>query len=356
MKCFVMTKPGETGWIEKEIPTYAPQDVLLSPVAVAMCSSDIHTVKLGLAGEDLALGHEAIAKVVEVGSEVENFKVGDIVIVPSTCPRWDTLESQAGVHQHSEGMFGGVRFSTAQDGCFSEYFVGIQADMNLYKMPEWLDYRSALMVCDMMATGMQGVTMADLKFGQSVVVIGIGPVGLMAVAAARRMGAGRIFAVGSRSRCVSLAETYGADQIFNYKDGDIVEAVLGATNGQGVDRVIIAGGGENALSQGLAMIKPGGVVSNVNYFESPTMNIDSLSFGLGMAQKTIRGGLCAGGAVNIHNLCEFIRYNKIIPGKLVTHEFTGLHNIETAFNLMGSRDPLVIKPIVIIDEEAIKQL
>lgn len=356
MKCFVMTKPGETGWIEKDIPSIEPEDVLLAPVAVAMCTSDIHTVKLGLAGKDLALGHECLGKVVNVGEKVNNFQVGDIVIVPSTCPRWDTLEAQAGLHQHSEGMFGGVRFSTKQDGCFSQYFVGIQADMNLYKVPPGIDYKSALMLCDMASTGMQGVQMADLKFGQSVVVLGIGPVGLMAVASARRSGAGKIFAVGSRPKCTALALEFGANQIINYKDGDIVEAVLQATNNQGVDRVIIAGGNEDALSQGFGMLKTGGVVSNVNYFECPTLNIDALSFGLGMAQKTLTGGLCAGGAVNLHQLCEFVKYNNLPLNKLVTHEFFGLEDIEIAYQLMESRDREVIKPIVIIDQEAINQL
>ncbi|MFV0440188.1 MAG: zinc-binding dehydrogenase [Lachnospirales bacterium] len=346
MKSLVMVEQGKIGWIEKDVPEISEVDVLIKPVVVAMCSSDVHSVKLGAVNPTMALGHEAIGEIVKVGSKVQDFNVGDKVIIPSTCPRWDTLEAQNGVHQHSEGMFGGIRFSSKQDGCFSDYFVGIQADMNLCKVPEEMDLKSALMTVDMVTTGFQGVDMADIKFGDTVVVVGIGPVGLMSVAGARFAGAGRIIAVGTRPNCVELAKEYGANDIVSYKEGDIVDQILALTNGKGADKCIVAGGGPEVIGQAVAMIRPGGNVSNVNYFESMEITIPSWQWGMGMAQKTIYGGLCAGGRVRMEALCQMLKYSGVNPGKMVTHEFHGFDKLEEAFQLMTDKPRDLIKPIV----------
>ncbi len=350
MKSFVMLEQGKRGWIEKEKPTITSVDVLLKPLVVAMCTSDVHSVKLGAVRPNMSLGHEALAEVVEVGADVKDFKVGDRVIVPSTSPRWDTLQAQKGVHQHSEHLFGGVRFSSQQDGCFGEYFVGIQADMNLAKIPEWMDYKTAIMLVDMTSTGFQGVEMAEIKFGETVVVLGVGPVGIMAVAGARLAGAGRIFAIGTRPNCVQLAKEFGANDIISYKDGDIVETILKEVGAEGVDKVIIAGGDGEVLGQALALVRPGGIVSNVNYYEVPEIPIPAMPWGLGMAQKKIIGGICAGGRVRMEALCNMVKYSGIEPGKLVTHEFYGFEQLEEAFELMERKPADVIKPIVILEK------
>ena len=149
---------------------------------------------------------------------------------------------------------------------------------------------TAVMLCDMMTTGFQGAELANIKLGGTVVCIGIGAVGLMAVAGARLRGAGRIIAVGSRPVCVEAAKFYGANDIVNYKNGDTVEQVMELTNGKGVDNVIIAGGNSDILMSAAKMTKPGGTVSNVNYFgNGDTLDIPRLEWGCGMAHIDIRG-------------------------------------------------------------------
>lgn len=350
MKGLAMLERGKIGWIEKEVPEIGARDALIKPIAVAICSSDLHSVKLGAITPGMFLGHESIGEVVKVGCEVKDFSVGDRVLVSSTAPRWDTIECQKNLHQHSGGMHGGIRFSTAQDGCFGEYFVSIQADMNLCKIPDWMDMNTALMMVDMVTTGFQGVEMADIQFGDTVVVIGIGPVGLMAVAGARLRGAGRIIAIGSRPVCVELAKEYGASEIISYKDGDIVNAVLELTAGKGADKCIIAGGGNDTLGKAVSMIRPGGNVSNINYYEGmEPLEIPSMAWGMGMAQKTIYGGLCAGGRARMEALCETIKYSGINPGKMVTHVYQGMDKIEEAYHFMEGKSKDLIKPIVILN-------
>ena len=153
----------------------------------------------------MILGHECCAEVVEVGSLVKDFKPGDRVLVPAITPDWNSLEAQAGYSMHSGGMLAGWKFSNFKDGVFSEYFHVNDADGNLALLPEGMDLGAACMISDMVPTGFHGVELADVEFGDNVAVIGIGPVGLMSVAAAAIRGAANIYAVGSRKVCSDLA-------------------------------------------------------------------------------------------------------------------------------------------------------
>ena len=266
MKGFAMLGIGKTGWIQKEVPACGPLDAIVRPLAVSPCTSDIHTVWEGAIGErtDMILGHEAVGEIVEVGNLVKTLKPGDRVIVPAITPDWGSLEAQAGYSMHSGGMLAGWKFSNFKDGVFAEYFHVNEADANLALLPESLDPAAAVMLSDMVPTGFHGVELADVQFGDTVCVVGIGPVGLMAVAGAALRGAARLFAVGSRPVCAEAAKAYGATDIINYREGDIVQQVLDQTHGHGVDRVILAGGDNDTFLQAVNMVKPGGYIGNVN--------------------------------------------------------------------------------------------
>lgn len=123
MKGFAMLEIGKVGWIEKEKPTPGPYDAIVRPLAVAPCTSDIHTVFEGAIGErhNMILGHEAVGEVVEVGEKVKDFKPGDRVVVPAITPDWRTLDVQEGYHQHSGGMLAGWKFSNIKDGVAAKF-------------------------------------------------------------------------------------------------------------------------------------------------------------------------------------------------------------------------------------------
>lgn len=351
MKGFAMLSINNLGWIEKENPVAGPYDAIVRPLAISPCTSDIHTVFEGAIGDrhNMVLGHEAVGEVVEVGSEVKDFKPGDRVVVPAITPDWRSLEAQAGFHQHSNGMLSGWKFSNFKDGVFGDYFHVNDADMNLALLPEEISLESAVMITDMMTTGFHGAELADIQLGSSVAVIGIGAVGLMAIAGSKLRGAGRIIGVGSRPICVEAAEFYGATDIVNYRNGDIVKQIMDLTNGKGVDRVIMAGGGAETLAQAVTMVKPGGVVSNVNYHGSgETLPVPRVEWGCGMAHKTIRGGLCPGGRLRMEMLIDLVKYNRVDLSKLVTHKFNGFEKVEEALLLMKDKPKDLIKPVVIL--------
>ena len=109
MKGFAMLKIGEVGWIEKERAKCGPRDAIVRPTALAPCTSDVHTVWEGAIGDrhNMILGHEAVGIVDEVGSEVQDFKVGDKVIVPAITPDWDSEACQRGFPSQTGGACGG---------------------------------------------------------------------------------------------------------------------------------------------------------------------------------------------------------------------------------------------------------
>lgn len=351
MKGFGMLSVNNSGWLEKDRPVAGPLDAIVRPKIVAPCSSDTHAMHGGSGPkENLILGHEAVGEIVEVGELVTKFKPGDYVVVPCSTPDWMELGIQQGKsNAHDGGLMKSFKFLGSKDGVFAEYFHVNQADANLVLLPEGVSPEAALMCVDMMSTGFHGVELADIGYGDTVVVIGIGPVGLMAVAGASLRGAGRIIAVGTRPNCVKIAKEYGATDIISYKEGDIVTQVMSMTNG-GVDKVIIAGGGQETFQQAIMMTKPMGTIANVNFFDAAhTLSMPAYAWGLGMSNKDIRGGFCPGGALRMQKLMEMIKHGRLDPTKLITHKFHGFDKIEEAFDLMDKKAPDLIKPIVYID-------
>lgn len=342
---------GKHGWIEKEKPVAGPMDAVLRPIAVAVCSSDTHAMHGG-GGElkNVILGHESVAEVVEVGSLVKDFKPGDIVVVPCCTPNWEEIELQQrnSNNAHDAGLMASFKFLLSKDGVFAEFFSVNNADANLVLLPEGVSVDAALMATDMMSTGFYGAEMADISLGDSVVVFGIGPVGLMAVAGAKLRGAGRIYGIGTRPNCVALAKEYGATDIVSYKEGDIVEQILSLEGGK-VDSVILAGGDADSMNQALQLIKSNGTISNINYIDaSDAYNIPAVNWGLGMADITIRGGFCPGGAYRMKKMLNLIKNGRVAPEKLLNYKFEGFDKIKDAFILMDEKPKDLIKPAVYI--------
>lgn len=328
-------------------------DAILKPLAVAICTSDVHTLWEGAIGDrhNMILGHEACGEVVKVGSLVKDFKPGDRVLIPAITPDWNSLEAQAGYSMHSGGMLCGWKFSNFKDGVFSEFFHVNDADGNLALLPSNIDPVDACMLSDMVPTGFHGVELADVQFGDSVLVIGIGPVGLMSVAGASLRGASRIIAVGTRPLCVEAAKKYGATDFISYKNGPIDEQVMKLTGGKGVDKVVIAGGDCTTFDPAIKCLKPGGKIGNVNYLGSGQyVNIPRVEWGVGMGHKQINGGLMPGGRLRMEKLGSLVSSGRLNVHHLVTHVFDGWDHLEEALFLMRDKPANLIKPVVRIED------
>lgn len=350
MKAFVLKEPGVVGWVDAPEPELVPYGAILRPIAVAPCSSDVHTVFGGGSRKqpNLILGHESIAEVLEIGDNVKDFKVGDRVAIPAITPNWRDLSIQDGNYKHASAPFSGHQLGRSFPGVFAEKYMIPDADTTLAHIPDGISDEQALMSVDVVTTGFTGAEYADIKIGDTVCIIGIGPIGLMAVAGAALLGAGHIIAVGTRSKCVELARYYGANTVLSYKDGDIVDQVMQMTNGVGVDSTIIAGGNAEVLTQAYDMTRYGiGTISNVNYFGGTGfLPLPIFSGGRGMCGKTLHMELAKGGRLRIERIMNMIKYNRLDPSRLVTHTLYGLDKVEDALYMMKEKSPELVKVMV----------
>lgn len=349
MRAFCLKSPGDIGFVDVKYPTVTPWGAILKPIAVTPCSSDIHTIWGGSPKmPNLVLGHEGVGEIIEVGEFVRDFKIGDVVAIPAITPDWREVDIQNGNFNHAGEHFSGHKLGKSIPGEFAEAFLIPDADTTLAHIPSGVSLKQALMSVDVVTTGLTGAEEAEIKLGDTIVVMGIGPIGLMAIAGAKILGASRIIAIGSRPKCVELAKFYGATDIISYKDTDVVKSVLDMTSQKGADKVIIAGGNDDVFTQAFDMVCYGtGVVSNINYFGGTgNLGFPKFSGGRGMAGKTLHTSLCKGGRARLERILQLIKYNRIDPEPLITHELDGFDKIKDAIYLMKEKPADLIKVMV----------
>lgn len=349
MKAFVMRGIGKVGIMEKPLPADpGPNDAIIKTTAALVCTSDVHTVH-GAIGEkvDLTLGHEALGIIYKLGSAVQGLKVGDRVVVNAITPCYKCENCQRGFTSQCTTMLGGWRFANIKDGSFAEYFNVNDAEANLVPVPDSVSDEAALYATDMISTGFMGAENANIPLGGTVAIFGQGPVGLMATAGSRLLGAGLIIAVETVPHRQELAKHYGADIIVDFKEVDAVDEILRITDGQGVDSAIEALGTQITFENCIKVTRPGGTISNIGYHgEGDYIKIPRLEWGVGMSDKTIRTGLCPGGRERMTRLLRLIGSGRIDPTALTTHKFR-FNEIERAFELMATKGDNIIKPLIL---------
>ena len=293
MKALVLKGKGKIEYINKSEPTLIdPHGALLEPVLVSPCTSDVHTIWQGSPKRpDLTLGHEVIAKVKAIGPEVKDFKPGDLVAVSAITPDWSQPDVDIN-YAHAGQNFSAHMIGKSIDGAFQSTFYLPFADKNLARIPEGMSLEDALMCVDVVQTGFTAVEEAAISQGDTVVVMGIGAIGLAAIMGSKLAGAKKIYAVGSRPENVKIAESMSDEtckvEVLNYKTlacplpegmhplanstgSPVVNYVLRETATKGADKVLICGGNDYSLPQAIDMVKYGtGIVSNVMYFGADT--------------------------------------------------------------------------------------
>jgi len=350
MKALVMKGIGKVGFADKAIRVAAANDAVVRTTRALVCTSDIHTVN-GAIGDrkDLTLGHEAVGRVHALGSEVKGFKVGDRVAVNAITPCYRCENCQRGYTSQCRQMLGGWKHANIEDGVFAQYFYVNDAEANLAPIPDAVSDDVAVYACDMMSTGFVGAEHAAIPLGGSVAVFGLGPVGMMATAGARLLGAGLILAVERVPRRQEMARHFGADVVVDFSKVDPVAEITRLTAGQGVDSAIECLGHQTAFEACVKATRPGGTISVVGYFgEGDYVGIPRAEWGVGMGDKTIRTGLCPGGAERMKRLFRLIEGKRVDPSPMTTHRFR-FDEIEKALQLMSTKEDGIIKPLILFD-------
>ena len=348
MNAFVMKHIGQVEVVEKPVPDLGPNDAIIKTTAAMICTSDIHTVK-GAIGQrnNLTLGHEAVGVIYKLGSAVNGFKEGDRVAVNAITPCFLCENCLRGYTSQCTGMLGGWKFANVKDGNLAEYFHVNSAQANLARIPNSLTDEKAVYCADMLSTGFMAAEHGAIPIGGSVAIFAQGPVGLMATVGARLMGAGLVIAVESVPRRKQLAKHFGADEVVDFTEQDPVKAILESTDGQGVDTSIEALGAQASFDACVRVTRPGGTISNVGYHgDGDFLHIPRLDWGVGMGDKTIRTGLCPGGAERMKRLMRLLEAGRVDPTPLTTHRFAFV-DVEQAFRMMESKQEGIIKPLIL---------
>lgn len=231
-----------------------PTDAIVRLTASAICGTDLHFVRGTVPGmrDGTILGHEGVGVVEQVGDAVRNISVGDRVVIPSTIACGYCSYCRAGYYAQCDvanpnGPGAGTAFygGPPQSGPFH----GLQAEkaripfanVNLVKLPDEVSDDQALLLSDIFPTGYFGADLADIAPGHTVAVFGCGPVGQFAIASAKLMDAGRVFAVDNCPDRLDMARRQGAE-IINFDEDDVVQTIRNLTGGIGTDRAIDAVG------------------------------------------------------------------------------------------------------------------
>jgi threonine dehydrogenase-like Zn-dependent dehydrogenase len=229
-------------------------DAIVRLTASAICGTDLHFIRGTMGGmkKGTILGHEGVGIVEEVGKNVRNFKPGDRVVIPSTIACGYCSYCRAGYFAQCDvanpngnlsgtAFFGGPENSGAFHGLQAEKARIPFANVGLIKLPNEVSDDQAILLSDVFPTGYFGACLAEIRPGDTVAVFGCGIVGQFAIASAKHLGAGRIFAIDSIQSRLEIAQAQGAE-IINFNQDDPVETIRALTGGIGVDRAVDAVG------------------------------------------------------------------------------------------------------------------
>jgi len=357
MKAWVLGDPNEILLIDKLIEMPRKSEVLVKIDAVAICATDLDVISHGppalIEGglpfnKNFTPGHEYMGTVVALGPSVDEFDIGDRVTVEihSGCGQCKRCRMGMYTSCHNYGLnYGDVNkghrangFTT--DGGFKQFAVN---NINtLIKVPNEMSDEEATLVVTA-GTTMYGLTeLGGLVAGESLVVIGPGPIGLLGVAVAKALGAGPVILIGTRDSRLEIGKQLGADYTLNVKtEKNIVEAVKSIVGKRGVDYVVECAGTEQALNDAIMMTNRGGKICLAAFPHEPVkINIPHM-----VINNIYMFGIRGEGKSATHRAMEFMK-EKRFDAKLVhTHTFN-LKDLPTALKYARERIDDAIKIVI----------
>ena len=344
MRTATFVEPGKMEVREYDKPEIEkPTDAIIKIVRACVCGSDLWWYR-GIAKRPAGpVGHEAIGVIESAGSEVKDVKVGDFVVVPFTHGCGHCAACLAGFDGDCLNKEAG-----GNGGYQGEYLRFTNANWALVKIPgQPEDYSDAMLnnllaLSDVMATGFHAAKSAEVKKGDTVVVMGDGAVGLCGVISAKLLGATRIIAMSRHEDRQKLAKEFGATDVIAERGDEAVAKVMELT-GAGADAVLECVGTEQSVDTAVKVGRPGAVVGRVGVPQKAEMNTNNLFW----KNIGLRGGIASVTTDDKNVLLDAVLNGEINPGKVFTQRFD-LDHIQDAYEAMDKRT--AIKSLLIIDK------
>ena len=319
------------------------RDAVVQVSACSICGSDLHIYHGHGFSEDLGfcVGHEAVGEVVEVGRAVSRIKVGDKVMLPAAVGCGACRSCLAGNVANCEfGAGACYGLSAALQGSQAEAVRVPAADMNAVVVPDGVSMDQALMMTDAMATAWYGARRADIRPGSSVAIIGLGPIGLMAVEAAFVMGAHVVYAIDPIAERRALAAETGAVVLHPQ---DALETIREATQGKKVECVIEVVGSDATVDLALRLVARRGTVSVIGVQQSKRYAFPlERAFAAGL---TFRAGTCSV-PEELPALFPLVQSGRLKPERYISHRMPLSQGAE-AYRLFEAREAGALKMVLV---------
>ncbi len=340
MRAVTFQAPGEVRVDEKPDPQIAAaDDALIRVEASGICGSDLHIYHGRVPVEPgFTIGHEFVGTVLAAGPDVERVAEGDRVLgcfhtacaTCRGCLRGDYHRCERG------RVFGHGSHLGDLQGAQAEQLLVPRANLTLRRVPEGMSDEVALFAGDVLGTGYHAIVHAGVRAGDTVAVLGLGPVGLCAVQAALASGAARVFAIDSVAPRLAMAERFEATPLHLGED-EPKRAVRAATEGRGVDVVVDAVGDPAPLALAVSLVRDAGTVSGIGAYSGKGEVPIGLAWLKGL---TLRLGI-ANVIAHVDRVLELIEAGKLDPAPLVTHRMK-LDEAPEAYEIYDSREALKI--------------
>jgi alcohol dehydrogenase len=333
MKALVYHGPGQRSWDTVPNPTIqSPTDAIVKIDTATICGTDLHIMKgdVPAVKAGTILGHEAVGTIVETGAAVMNFHIGDHVLVSCITSCGSCRFCKEGRYGQCTGG-GGWIFGHLINGLQAEYARVPFADNSLYRIPSGLTDEQVLFLSDILPTSFEvGVLNGGVRPGDTVAIVGAGPIGLSAVMTAKLYTPARIIVIDLDDSRLAKAKEFGADVTINNGREDAVKQVYKLTAGLGADVAVEAVGIPSTFELAAELIRPGGTLANVGVHGKPaTLHLEKLW----IRDVTITTGLVD--TRTIPQLLSLIEGGRLDPTVLATHRFAMSDAME-AYDVFGN--------------------
>jgi threonine dehydrogenase-like Zn-dependent dehydrogenase len=349
MKGYVFAGDNRAELRDVPVPAIGDGEALVRMRLASICATDLKIIDGRLPGHPgTVLGHELVGEVVALGPGVTGYDIGQRVYVPGDTPCGqcdECLGNANGRGCHADGTIAGFHFAVLRDGAHAEYVAVPYAQANLAPIPEGVtDEQAVVMTCGG-STGFAGIESSELRMGDTVAIVGQGPVGLAATVAARLRGAGYVITTDVIPWRLEMSRRMGADVALDARHVDIVEEVRHLTGGWMADVAVEAVGMPDTFLTALRLTRPAGVLSSIGNYGmqgSLTVPLDAGAFMGGIGEKKIITTTSPGGKDRGRRLMHMIAHGKFDLSPLVTHRFH-LDEIGAAYELFRNRPEPVFK-------------
>jgi alcohol dehydrogenase len=333
MKALVYHGAGKRALEDKPKPGIkSPTDAVVRITKTTICGTDLHIMKgdVPTVTDGRILGHEGVGIVDQAGGSVSNFKVGDRVLISCITSCGRCTNCKKGMYSHCENG-GGWILGNQIDGTQAEYVRIPFADNSLYPIPAGTDEEPLVMLSDILPTGFEcGVLNGQVKPGDTVAIIGGGPVGLAALMTAQFYSPAEVVMIDVDDNRLEVSRKFGATKCINNSDGKAVEKVMALTQKRGVDVAIEAIGIPASFDVCQAIVAAGGHIANIGVHGKPVqLNLDKLwAHNITLTTRLVD-------TVTTPMLLKTVVSGRLQPKQLITHHFA-LNKVMEAYDTFGN--------------------